>query len=155
MTYGREARTPIDQQFLEQNNEYPTWKNAELARTYQLKKELVPNQLIAQKNIQLKQQKYKQWFDDQNKHHLTFHIGDTVLVFRDYAKNSFSTKLDDKWDGPYYIEDKIGEITYTIHDGLRKLKHSIHASRMKLYYPRKPLEFWDSHSEPGAFCTEA
>jgi transposase InsO family protein len=141
LTYGREARTPIDQQFLKQNNKYSTWKNAELARTYQLKEELVPNKLIAQKNIKLKQQEYKQRFDNQNKHHLTFHIGDTVFVFRDYAKNSFSTKLDDKWDGPYYIEDKIGETTYTIHDGLRKLKHPVHASRMKLYYPRKPLEF--------------
>jgi transposase InsO family protein len=141
LTYGREAKTPIDQQFLLEENQYSTWENAELARTYQLQEELKPHRIIAQERIKMKQKEYKQRADDQNKHHLTFHIGDTVLIFRDYARNSFSTKLDDKWDEPYYIEDKIGETTYTIHDGLRKLKHPVHASRMKLYYPRKPLEF--------------
>ena len=114
-----------------------------MARTYQLKEELVSKHLNTQKKIQTKQQEYKIRADDQNKYHLTFHIGDTILVFKNYAKNSFSTKLDDKWDGPYYIEDKIGPTTYYIHDGLRKLKHPVHASRMKLYYPRKPTKSLD------------
>ena len=65
-----------------------------------------------------------------------FHIGDKVLLRRDYAKNSFSTKLDDKWNGPYYIEEPIGPTTYYLHDGLKKLKNPAHASRMKSYYPR-------------------
>ena len=89
--------------------------------------------------------------NDQIRKITLFHIGDKVLVRRDYAKNSFSTKLDDKWDGPYYIEEPIGQTTYYLHDGLKKLKNPVHASRMKFYYPRKPLEFCDSHSESGAF----
>ena len=91
---------------------------------------------MATQNIQNKQNQYMQHSNDQIRKSTLFHIGDKVLLQRDYAKNSFSTKLDDKWDGPYYIEEPIGPTTYYLHDGLKKLKNPAHASRMKPYYPQ-------------------
>jgi hypothetical protein len=113
-----------------------TWEKAEQVRLYQLNEVLSQQRKDAQKNIQKKQQTYS---NDQIRKVTLFHIGDKVLVRRDYAKNSFSTKLDDKWDGPYYIEEPIGHCSFYLHNGLQRLKYPTHASRMKLYHESKEI----------------
>ena len=79
--------------------------------------------------------------NDQIRKTTLFHIGDPILLYRDYAKNSFSNKLDDKWDGPYYIEDILGPTTYYIHDGLRRLKNPVHANRIKYYLKKEENKY--------------
>jgi transposase InsO family protein len=93
LTYGREARIPIDSQHLDLETPQDTWEKAEQVRLYQLNEVLPQQRNDAQKNIQKKQQTYS---NDQIRKVTLFHIGDKVLVYQDYAKNTFSIKLDNK-----------------------------------------------------------
>jgi len=136
LTYGREARRPIDNKIGNGTTSLSTWTHAEWKRIYQIQEELIPKCQEAQQLIIEKQQQYKARNDDQIRWATWFHIGDPILLYRDYAKNSFSNKLDDKWDGPFYIEEIIGPTTYYIHNGLKKLKNPVHANRTKHYYNR-------------------
>ena len=52
-------------------------------------------------NEQEKQKKRYEWQEISEK----LKIGDKVLVERTWLKNNFSSKLKDKWAGPYFIHN--------------------------------------------------
>jgi len=53
-----------------------------------------------------------------------------VLVYRESEANrGVTSKLMYKWDGPYYIEKKLGESTYTLKDKNRTVLPRSYSSR--------------------------
>ena len=54
LTYGREAKTPIDQQYYPTDDEYSTQESAELARIYQIEEELQLQRIEVQKRIKVR-----------------------------------------------------------------------------------------------------
>lgn len=90
------------------------------------------------KRAQLKQGKYY------NKKRTDVTFGKNVLVLRKAHRQSnaqlgVSKKLFKKWEGPYRIADKLGNLTYMLVDpGSNKLAGTWHISQLKLYHPRSP-----------------
>ena len=66
--------------------------------------------------------------------HQIFQIGNVVLLHQTRMENQMSGKLEDKWQGPYYIHDILGNGSYKLHrkDGII-LSKSIHGNHLKLY----------------------
>ena len=63
-------------------------------------------------------------------------IGDPVLLYRTAIAESWSQKLEKKWDGPYYVQDIKGTTYF-----LRTKKGSIlpktyHRNLLKIYHGR-------------------
>ncbi|KAG1043362.1 hypothetical protein G6F43_011668 [Rhizopus delemar] len=64
-----------------------------------------------------------------------FHIGDVVLIYKDYLSTSWSGKLQDKWEGPYIIHHVLGKGTYHIKNTETtdtKIRR-VHGNRLKPY----------------------
>ena len=62
-----------------------------------------------QKNCVKAQEKQKQWYDE-NSREREFQVGDYVLVLLPDS----TQKLFARWQGPYVIKKKIGEVTYQV-----------------------------------------
>src|SRR5437764_10972198 len=65
-------------------------------------------------------------------------IGDKVLVERTWLKTNFSSKLENKWTGPYFVHEIIGDNIYKLRtmEG-QKVKNIVHENRLKLYRERR------------------
>jgi len=64
-----------------------------------------------------------------------FHIGDVVLVYKDYMSTSWSGKLQGKWEGPYIIHHVLGKGMYHIKNTETtdtKIRR-VHGNRLKPY----------------------
>ena len=78
-----------------------------------------------------------------------FRIGDIVLLHRTRMENSLSGKLEDKWQGPYYIHDIIGNGSYQIRckNGMI-LSKSVHGNHLRLFRFPPELFFSDNDGTP-------
>mmetsp|Transcript_40280 Transcript_40280/g.51908 ORF Transcript_40280/g.51908 Transcript_40280/m.51908 type:complete len:139 (-) Transcript_40280:213-629(-) len=59
-----------------------------------------------------------------------FQPGDKVLVYKHITPNKLKKKLYKNWQGPYTVQEKVGEITYKVTGHTA----SVRADKMKLYY---------------------
>ncbi|KAJ1127087.1 hypothetical protein NDU88_005493 [Pleurodeles waltl] len=89
----------------------------------------------ASKNLQASQELQKQWHEQ--KAALTqYHPGQKVWVVEPVAQSA----LQDKWNGPYLIVEKKGEVTYFVDLGTaRSPLRVLHVYRLKPYYDRADL----------------
>ena len=61
-------------------------------------------------------------------------IGDKVLVERTWLKNNFSSKLENKWAGPYFVHNVLENNVYKLRTLERRLvKNLVHENRLKIY----------------------
>lgn len=66
-----------------------------------------------------------------------FNVGDKVLVFLPEGGGKFESK----WQGPYFIERKVGEVNYQIEMPDKKKSHRLlHANMIKRYYDRQQAD---------------
>jgi len=131
LTYGRKAKLPIDyDNYSPDNNEITCL----LERTNQLINNLKRDRFKAQDNIYISQQKQAQYHDKKIKP-VDYKIGNQVLLYKSHLHNK--KKLEERWKGPYYIHDKIGNGVYKLRtiDG-KVLKTPINSERIKLYNQR-------------------
>ena len=70
----------------------------------------------AKTQIQLAQQKQKNYHDKNTRISVTFNIGDKVLYFEAAKDKTHSGKLDQKWKGPYYIHQVLLNGSYKIRE---------------------------------------
>ena len=56
---------------------------------------------------------------------------------RTWLKTNFSSKLEDKWTGPYFVHEVVGDNVYKLRimEG-KKVKNVVHENRLKLYKKR-------------------
>src|SRR5262249_33232227 len=86
--------------------------------------------------IQKEQEKQKNRHDKKG---VSAHLqrNDKVLVERTWLKTNFSSKLEDKWTGPYFVHEKIGNNVYKLRTMEGKMvKNVVHGNRLKLYRER-------------------
>lgn len=90
---------------------------------------------LAVENICEKQKIDKKIFDEKHRH-LEFNVGDMVKIFTPIRKIGKSEKLLLRFFGPYFIEEKIGEVDYMVRKGRTKNAkvEKIHVSRILPYY---------------------
>jgi len=70
----------------------------------------------------------------------TYNIGDLVLLYRSALEKTWSHKLEEKWEGPYYIHHVLGNGAYKLRNQESKvLKKSVHGNRLKLYHHRSEV----------------
>jgi len=71
----------------------------------------------------------------------SYSIGDKVLVFRSLLEGTRKGKLEEKWEGPYYIYDVLGNGAYKLRTlDNQVLKKKVHGNRLKLYHPRSEID---------------
>ena len=66
-----------------------------------------------------------------------FQVGDKVLVFLPEGRGKFESK----WQGPYTITDKVGDVNYEVQmPDKMKSQRLLHANLIKKYYDRQQAE---------------
>src|SRR6478735_3141648 len=76
-----------------------------------------------------------------------FRLGDMVLLYKDYMSTSWSGKLQDKWEGPYIIQNNLGKGTYHIKNtnpNDTRIRR-VHGNRLKPYVI--PNTMWNAEHE--------
>ncbi|CAG8644569.1 5137_t:CDS:2, partial [Cetraspora pellucida] len=92
---------------------------------------LVEARQQASNRTQKAQQKQRNYHD--SKHQIeSYGIGDLVLLFESSLATSHSSKLEEKWTGPYYIHDTYGNGAYKLRtiDG-QVYKKPVHGNSIK------------------------
>jgi hypothetical protein len=126
LTYGREARLPVD----DLSNDFVTIQQ----RITSLIDELPLLRESVKKMIDEKQAEQKQRYDQRISQEIVYAIGDKVLYYKAALDNQRSGKFDDKWKGPYYIQDTGPRGTYKLRDLRGKLsKAYVNGNLIKTY----------------------
>ena len=63
---------------------------------------------------------------------IDFEAGSYVLKVADEARRS---KLSSRWDGPYGVEGKVGEVIYELRDLVGKVRFKAHVKKLKQFEP--------------------
>lgn len=141
MLYGYEPPTPFDNSHYLYNPKDANFEYQLIIRTSQ--QILYLNQIreAAVKNIETSQRNQVKRIDKvllETKKELKppFHLGDLVLVYKDYRSTSWSGKIETTWDGIFIIHQLLGKGTYYLKNfsnpedtQLRR----VHGNRMKKY----------------------
>jgi len=100
---------------------------------------------LVNENLQKKQQKQKEHYDDASKEtHYT--EGDKIWLYTPVTKPGLSAKLTHHWHGPYTVLTKLSDVTYKLQDPDNKSKTlTSHVNRMKSYV--NPNDRPDDHND--------
>src|SRR5438094_171560 len=96
LTYGREAKLPIDSLELEGESNL-------IERIRTIIDHLLAEREATKARIEKAQIKQKERHDRQLRHEIHFLIGDKVLYYDTAKEKQYTGKLQPKWKGPYYI----------------------------------------------------
>lgn len=129
LTYGREARLPVD----DLSDDFVTIQQ----RIMGLIDELPLLRESVKETITEKQGEQKRRYDLRIPQEITFTIGDKVLYYKAALDNQRSGKLDKKWKGPYYVHDTGLNGAYKLRDMQGKIsKACINGNLLKIYKER-------------------
>ncbi len=81
-------------------------------------------------NLEQSKEKTKEQFDKQTKVK-SFKVGDTVFLRNQNTRPGRVKKLEQLWNGPYKVIEKISEVNYRIKKG--RYEHVVHAYRLKYF----------------------
>lgn len=106
-----------------------------LKRIQMISGKITEDRLKTQDIIYQEQQKQKQRHD-KNLKEIQFKIGDLVLLYKSQLREK--KKLEERWNGPYYIHEILGNGAYKIRtlDG-KILKVPVNSERLKMYHQRQ------------------
>ena len=135
LTYGRDARLPIDP--LDPVEELT--EEQILHRIYSMIDKLTTVQNEAKQNTIEKQQKSKQRHDSKIQHIKEFQIGDKVLLYDIKQYTTHGNKFQPQWKTEwYYIHENFKNGTYRIRNQKDQLiKQPINGKQLKQYHDRK------------------
>lgn len=105
-----------------------------LKRMQVISGKITEDRLVTQDRIYKEQQKQKQRHDKNLKEE-NFKIGDLVLLYKSRLRGK--KKLEERWTGPYYVHEILGNGAYKLRttDG-KVLKVPINSERLKRYHIR-------------------
>jgi hypothetical protein len=136
LMYGREAVLPIEFSIkMAQAELHNTDAQEDLMhRIHVLTGRAAEDQLQTQDTIHQAQQKQKLKHDAQIQA-ISFKIGDLVLLYKSQLRGK--QKLQERWKGPYYVHEVMGNGAYRLRtlDG-KILKTPVNSERLKLYHSR-------------------
>ena len=132
LLYGRQAKLPVDLKITIYQKTPINYDEALIKRTCEIINKMNNEQIKARENIEKGQEQQKSRHKGKS---TKLKIGDKVLVHRTNLQTNFSTKLEEKWIGPYYIHDVLPRNVYRLRNLDGKLvKNVIHGNRLKLFY---------------------
>jgi hypothetical protein len=137
LVYGRESVLPIELNIVTYPFEILNESQHE-ASVFRRIESIIGN--LAEQRIQTvarvtKSQIYQKERHDKKFKIESYEIGDKVLLFHSQLDKSLSGKLEEKWLGPYYIHNTMGNGTYKLRTLEGKvLKRSAHGNRLKFYH---------------------
>lgn len=141
LLYGRQVRGPlslIKDNFLNQDTRHEISSNL-----LEIMANMTKWMGHANVNKQKSQEKMEKHYN-KNAQDREYKVGEKVLVFLPVGAG----KLDSKWQGPYEVTQKVGEVNYQIHmPDKRKVYRTLHANLIKKYYTRQQAQ--DVHE---CFC---
>jgi transposase InsO family protein len=140
LLYGYEPKTPFDMKHQIYEKSSPKFEATLFHRTAHQIHNLNRIREQATKAIKTTQTAQKKAIEnkllDQRKElKPPFNIGDIVLLYKDYLSTSWSGKLQDKWEGPYIIQNSLGKGTYHIKSNnvMDTKIRRVHGNRLKPY----------------------
>ena len=134
LTYGREAKLPIDSPELEGESNL-------IERIRTIIDHLPAEREATKVRIEKAQIKQKERHDQQLRHEIHFLIGDKVLYYDAAKEKQYTGKLQPKWKGPYYIHQPCANGSYKIRTIEGKvLKSAVNGSLLKKYFDRQNWE---------------
>ncbi|GBC33562.2 DDE-type integrase/transposase/recombinase [Rhizophagus irregularis DAOM 181602=DAOM 197198] len=133
LMYGRDAVLPVDFAVKTMQAELHEGDSQDdlLARIRMLTGRVTEDRLMTQDAIYEAQQQQKQRHDE-NLVRIFYKIGDLVLLYKSQLRGK--KKLQDRWKGPYYIHEDLGNGVYklrTLQGDI--LKTPVNLERLKLY----------------------
>lgn len=139
LLYGRPVTLPVKISFTSHQTRQRTEEDLQsqiLRRVEKLLGELIEVRQSAAKKIKKMQFKQKEYYEKKNKLE-SYEIGDQVLLYKSGLEMSYSTKLELKNSGPYYIHDILPFGLYKIRTiNGHVLKNKIHGNWLSRYYPK-------------------
>jgi hypothetical protein len=142
LVYGRDPIIPIDLEIAP----YPTEPIAEeqeelVKRIFEITEKLPEKIREVRKHVEKAQEQYKERHDKKISKPPEFWIGDKVWSYDSRRDSSHSRKLMPKWEGPYYIHEKLSYDAYRLRtiDG-NVLPTTHHGSRLKLMRERRLMQ---------------
>jgi len=137
LIYGRQATLPVELKIPSGRTENDNVEDILMERLYQIIETLEEDRQEVLSRVQREQQKQKSRHDQKGLSE-KLKIGDKVLVERTWLKTNFSSKLENKWTGPYFVHEIAGDNIYKLRtmEG-QKVKNVIHGNRLKLYRERR------------------
>ena len=141
LTYGREARLPIELKFETTLEKEVEIEEQLLNRIFTLINYLPEQVIDAKKNINLSQEKSKERHDRKLRKVQQFEIGDKVLVYnmKRHAEhgNKFKSQWKEEW---YYIHETYQNGAYRLRNQQGQLlKKSINSTQLKTFHERSTL----------------
>jgi Integrase zinc binding domain/Integrase core domain len=142
LLYGRDALLPVETTIHTYPSEPADSINPEesiVRRMENIIGNLEEARIQAQERIARSQQK-QQVRHDKNATLETYSIGNLVLLYRSALEKTWSHKLEEKWEGPYFIHETLRNGAYKLRNKEGKvLKRSVHGNRLKLYHSRSEV----------------
>ena len=140
LLYGRAIHGPLDvlRQAWEANEKSD---ESVVSHVLDIREKMEKMTGIVRDNLEKAQEQQKKWYDA-NARHRQFAVGDLVLVLLPTSNN----KLLAKWQGPYQIVKKTGEVNYQIdmHDRRkRKRKRIFHVNMLRPWHAPTDVCFVD------------
>jgi hypothetical protein len=134
MLYGRNAKLPADiSNGVSDNSCSGDYKN-------ELVEKLSNARNLAVEKLKETQIKMKERYDSSS-HDVQYNEGDLVFVYVPPVSNGKSTKFAPRWRGPYPIQKKKSEVTYSV--AIDSKSEAVHVNRMKLWKKREEVEVVD------------
>lgn len=136
LMYGRDAVLPIEFAVSTSQSEcaVENLQDDLLNRIHTLTGKVIGDRLETQDNISKAQQKQKKRHDE-DLHEVQFKIGDLVLLYQSQLRGK--QKLQERWKGPYYVHEILGNGAYKLRTTEGKiLKVPVNSERLKLYHQR-------------------
>lgn len=141
LTYGREARLPIELQLETYQETEVDFDSQLLQRIYSILEKL-PDQIInARKNIHLTQEKSKERHDSKIPKFQQFNIGDKVLVYNMKQHVTHGDKFKRQWNKDwFYIHETFENGTYKLRNQQGQLlKKKFNSVQLKLFHERRSI----------------
>jgi transposase InsO family protein len=137
LIYGREAVLPIefDVKTLQSELSDSNLQEDLTKRVRMLTGRILDDRLLTQDVIHHAQMQQKQRHDNDLRE-ISFSIGNLVLLYKSQLKGK--KKLMERWKGPYYVHEVLGNGVYKLRtlEG-EILKVPVNSERLKLYHPRR------------------
>jgi len=131
LVYGRDVRTIFDDKD----------EGSNINRIEEIIDKIPNYRYEAKMNIKDSQQKQKQYHDKNITKQDRYQIGDKVLYYNAAKEKQWSGKLEEKWKGPYYINETLPNDAYKLKEMNGKiLKVPVNGELLKRYYSRENFD---------------
>ena len=87
---------------------------------------------FARDNLQISAESQKKHYDHRTKRS-GFEVNDQVWMYYSVKKKGVTSKLQDKWEGPYIISERINDVLYRIKNLPSRRSDVVHVDKLKPY----------------------